>query len=386
MKNKYISKRYWKDSSTEMSAVDDKLRAFDDIINLSIGDTDINTPKIIMEKAFQDAYDGHTKYTDSRGYVELRDTISLFYKEEYKMDVKDENIMVTAGGCISMFLALEAILDDNDEVIVHTPCFTPYFQQIELSRGIPVVLETFEEENFQINIEKLESLITERTKAIILNTPGNPTGACMSLETLKNIAKVCIKHDILVVADDIYRLYCFNEPFVPISSIDGMFDRTITINSFSKDYCMTGFRIGNIIANKDIIKTIQLINENVMYTATSISQRAAIYALENRREVQPPIFEEYKKRVLYSADRISKITNMSVHKPQGSFYLFVNIKNTGLSSKEVSELLLDEAHILVIPGNAFGDAGEGYIRIALTCGVEKLKEAFDRIEKMKIFS
>lgn len=385
MKSKYISKRYWKDKSTPMGKVDELAKQFDDVIDLSLGDPDLVTHNIIIENAFEDAKAGHTKYTDFRGDPELRNEISKFYREEYDVNVEDREIMVTASGCIAMYLVMEAILDDGDEVIMHAPFFTPYPQQVELARGVPVILDTFEDEDFQINTERLEELITERTKAIVINTPNNPSGTCFTKETIENIARIAKKHDLLVIADDIYGSFSYQEPFIPIVTLDGMRERTITINSFSKDFTMTGWRIGNIIAPDYIVSIIQQINENVVFTAPSVSQRAAIHALRNRATVQPPMVEEYRNRVIYAAERINNIPKLSVLSPKGTFYLFVNIKEMGMTSAEASKLILNEAHVLGIPGNAFGDCGEGYLRIACTVNMERLKEAFDRIEKIDIF-
>lgn len=386
MKHKYIAKRYWKDQSTAMGKSDEMAKSFNDVINLSLGDPDLITDSLIIEKSYEDARAGHTKYTDFRGDPELRQEICNFYKEEYNMDVKDEEVFVCASACLGMYLALEAILDDGDEVILQAPYFTPYPQQVELARGIPVELPTYEEEDFQINIERLESLITERTKALVINSPSNPTGNCLTVETMEKIAEIAVKYDLVVIADDIYTSFSYQNPFVPFGSLPGMRDRTIILNSFSKNFTMTGWRVGNIIAPDYIIKVIQQINENVVFTAPSISQRAAIHALRHRAEVQPPMVEEYKNRMYYAAERINQIPKLSViYPPKGSFYLFVNIKASGMTSAEACDKILEEAHVLMLPGDAFGSCGEGYVRIACTVGIETLKEAFDRIEKIEAF-
>lgn len=381
-----ISGRYQKSEKTAMGEVFDFLKKYDDIINLSIGDPDIITDSSVIERMAEDAKAGHTKYTDYRGYPELRAEIAKFYKEEYDADVDDSEIFISAGGCVSMYLVMEAILNDGDEVIIPDPYFVPYPSQVELARGKAVMLPTYEEEGFQINIDRLEKLVTEKTRAIILNTPNNPTGSCLSLETMHKIAEFCEKHDIIVVADDIYTAFSFDLEFVPIMNIDSMKKRTITINSFSKNFVMTGFRVANIIAPEEVIQTIQKINENVVFTTPSVSQRAALHALRMRHQIQPAIIDEFRERVKYCRQRVSSIKNMSVLEEGGSFYVFPNIKATGLSSNEVTKLMMEEAHVLVLPGNAFGSCGEGYIRISCTVGIEKLREAFDRIEKMKIFS
>lgn len=386
MKHPFIAKRYWKDQSTAMGQSDVMAKSFDDVINLSLGDPDLITHDTIIDHAFADAKKGHTKYTDFRGDPELRQEIINYYKEEYSMDVKDEEVFVCASACLGMYLALEAIVDDGDEVILQAPYFTPYPQQVELARGIPVELPTYEEEDFQINIERLESLITERTKALVINSPSNPTGNCLTVETMEKIAAIAVKHDLIVIADDIYTAFSYQNPFVPFASLPGMQERTIVLNSFSKNFTMTGWRVGNVIAPEYIISVIQQINENVVFTAPSISQRAGIYALRHRKEIQPPMIEEYRKRMFYAAERINRIPKLSVlYPPKGSFYLFMNIKETGLTSVEAADLILKEAHVLMLPGDAFGACGEGYIRIACTVNVDTLKEAFDRIEKMASF-
>ena len=222
MKHRHISKRYWKSKATAIGQSDTLAKEFDDVINLSLGDPDIITPELIIEKAFEDAKKGHTKYTDFRGDPELREEICKFYKEDYDLDIKDEEVFVSTSGCLAMYLVMETILDDGDEVIIPSPYFTPYYQQIELARGIPVELDTYEEEDYQFNVERLESLITERTKAIVINSPSNPTGNCLTLETMKKIAEVAEKYDLVVVSDEIYTAYSFQNPFIPFRSIPGM--------------------------------------------------------------------------------------------------------------------------------------------------------------------
>lgn len=362
-------------------------KAYDDIINLSLGDPDINTPKPIIDAALRDAYKGHTKYTDFQGDPDLIQAICKFYKEEYRMDIQENQVFVCSSATAGMHVVLEGILDDGDEVILQTPYFSPYPQQVKLSRGVPVELPTYEEEDFQINGDRLEELITERTKALVINTPNNPTGSCLSCNTMKRIAEIVRRHDLLVIADDIYTDYSFEHPFVPFAALPDMAERTITLNSFSKGFNMTGWRVGHIVAPGYLTEVFKAVNENVCFTTPSISQRGAIYALEHRHELQPQLISEYRRRVYYAAERINRIPGMHViYPPKGTFYLFPNIRATGKSSEEVVDLLLQEAHVLTLPGNAFGACGEGYIRIACTVSLEKLKEAFDRIERMEIFS
>lgn len=388
MKNRFLSKRYCQNENEEtvMGKVTALAQEADDVINLSIGDPDINTPLPIIEAAFEDAKAGYTKYTDCRGYKELRDEIAKYYREEFGLQVEDDEIMVTTSGCIAMSLALEAVLDDGDEVIVPTPYFTIYKTQIELARGVLVEMDTFEEEHYQIDAARLEDCITPKTKAIIINSPNNPTGSCLTLETMKKIAEIAEKHDLVVISDEIYTIYSFADAFIPFSSLPGMKERTITINSFSKNFIMTGWRVGAVIAPPQIINTMKRIDENLVYSAPSISQRAAIKALRCRKEIQPELTARFKERVYYAAERINKIPNMHViYPPMGTFYLFLNIKDTGLTSEEAAMKIFEEAHVVMIPGNGYGTRGEGYLRIACTVDISQLKEAFDRIEKMEIF-
>lgn len=382
MKQKFLSRKFWNSVSTPMAEVVELAHKYEDLINLSLGDPDLITDSRVIKEAFTDANNGHTKYTDSLGDPELRAEIALFYKEVFGYQVQMNEIMAVVGACHGMYLVLEAILDDGDEVIVPEPYFTPYHNQIKLAGGKLVPLETYEEDDFQINIHTLKALINKRTKAIIVNTPNNPTGSCMSMDTMEALSEIAIENDLIIIADDIYGAFSFCEPFVPITTIDGMKERTITIGSFSKDYAMTGWRIGYVLAPDYLINCIRDINEGVCFTAPSISQRAAIHALRLRETIQQDIVNEYKKRVYYAYNRINQIPGMSVLSPKGSFYLFVNIKNTGYTSAEVSKKLLEKAHVLVVTGNAFGKSGEGYIRIACTVGLDKLKEAFDKIENI----
>jgi aspartate/methionine/tyrosine aminotransferase len=385
MKHKFLSKRYWNNFSTPMAEVVELAYRYDDVINLSLGDPDLITDPRIITEAFKDASKGHTRYTDSVGDPELREEILHYYKKSYGYQVGMSEVMAVVGACHGMHLVLEAILDAGDEVIVPEPYFTPYAHQIELAGGRMVPLETCEEEEFQINIERLKALITNRTKAVIINSPNNPTGAFYSRKTLEALADTAIANDLLIISDDVYGAFSFSEQFFPITTIAGMKERTITVGSFSKDYAMTGWRIGYILAPDYMIACIRDINEGVCFSAPSISQRAAIHALRLREEIQPALVAEYKKRVFHACEQIDQIVGMSVLPPQGSFYLFVNIKKTGLTSAEISKRILEEAHVLVVPGNAFGKSGEGYIRIACTVNVDKLRDAFDRIGSMEIF-
>lgn len=385
MKHKFISKKYWMETENVFGTIGDKISKIDDCINFSIGDPDITTDPRITESAFRDALEGHTKYTHIRGQIELREEIRKFYKEEYALELKDEEIMVLTSGLFGMYVTLQAVLDEGDEVLVQTPCFSSYFMQVKMAGGVPIQVPTYEEEDFQMDFKRLEEYITPKTKVLIINSPSNPTGNCLSNNTMKEIAEIAIKHDLLVIQDDIYTIYSFQEKFIPILAMPGMRERTVIVNSFSKNFLMTGWRIGNIIAPEYLIKTIAEMNEAIVFSAPTVSQRAALFALKNRKDIQPTIVDEYKQRMEYAAKRINQIPWMKViEPPKGSFYLFINIKKLGMSSQEACDMILDKAHVLFLPGNLFGDCGEGYIRLACTSGIDEIREAFDRIEKIKI--
>lgn len=382
----YLANQYKEIPRTPMGEVSENAKKYNDVIDLSLGDPDINTPQVIIDAAFSDATSGHTHYTEFLGDMEYRQGISDFYDQEYGMDYSTEEIMAVVGGCHGLFLVLEALCDPGDEILIHSPFFTPYTLQVEVAGGKFVEVPTYEEDGFQLKPENILSKITERTKALVLNYPNNPTGAVISQESLEEITKIAIEKDLLIISDEIYTSFSYDSKYIPIASLPGMKDRTIIIGSFSKDYVMTGWRIGYVAGHEKIINTIRDINEGVCFTAPSVSQRAAIAALKHRKEISPPIIELYRKRVDYVHQRVSQINKMSVSIPKGTFYMFINIKDTGIDSLTLSKMILDEAHVLTLPGSAFGSFGEGYLRIACTVDLPQLEEAFNRIAKMEIFS
>ncbi|EHL18103.1 hypothetical protein HMPREF9630_01098 [Peptoanaerobacter stomatis] len=378
MKN-FIAKKYQKIRDNAFST--NEQINYDDIIDFSIGDIDFTTDMEIINSAFEDAKKGYTSYTESSGLVELRDEICKYQKEEYGLDITNDEVFVSTSACHAMYLAMSCIIDEGDEVIIPTPHFSIYDFCIESKGGKVVYLPTYEEEDFGIDVQRLEDLINPKTKALIINTPNNPTGTCLSKENLEDIAKIVQKYDILVVADDIYTLLSFQNPFIPIASVKNMKDRVITIRSFSKDFAMTGWRIGYIIASKEYIRVVKAINDNIIYSAPSISQRAALHALRSRKKIQEFIKKEFEDRLNLAYEKISRIPKLKVLPVKGTFYMFVNIKSTGMSCEEFCEEAKEKYHILMIPGTAFGEYGQGYVRLAMTLPKDKIQEAFDRIEK-----
>lgn len=360
---------------------------YSDLIDLTIGDPDLPTSEKILEPAFEDARRGHTKYTHPMGDGELRQEICRYYQRAYGLSIDLNEVFVTTAGCIGMTEALLATINPGDEVIIPDPYFMVYPDQVRLAGGVPVFLETRGDENFALNPQRLEGLITPKTRAILINTPNNPTGAVYSKENLQQVAEICIRHNLLAICDDIYTGFVFGgAQFTPMITIEGMRHRTVCVNSFSKNFVMTGMRVGNLVAPPEIIQAVDYLNGFMMYTAPSISQRAAIYALRQAEEITPQVAAEFGRRLEYAAGRIGKIPGMSVHKPQGSIYLFPSVKESGLTSFQAVRCLLEKAHVLTMPGELFGQAGEGFLRIACTQGIPRLKEAFDRIEETQALS
>ena len=354
----------------------------DDLIDLSIGDTDLVTDEKIIQAAFDGARAGYTRYGVPKGDPQLIKKIQQVYKEDYNMDLSEDEIAATPSTLMGMALLMLAIINPQDEVIVFEPFFSCYKAQIELPGGNMVTVPTYKENNLLPVKEDLEKAITSKTKAIIVNNPTNPTGAVYNRQTLEMIAQVAKEHDLLVVADEIYTFYIYEGEFIPIRSLEGMKERTVTLNSFSKNFMMTGWRAGFVIAEPQLVKTMISIDANLVYSTPSISQRAAIKALDERQYVKNTYIPIYKERRDIAMSMAKEIPWMKLDKVDGTFYAFPYISGTGLSSVEFCNALLEKCHIVVIPGSAFGKSGEGFVRMALTVSTEKVREAFERMKKV----
>ncbi len=378
-----VARRFQNTAASPMADAMQK-QDWPDLIDLSIGDTDFVTDERITRAALEDALAGHTHYTDPQGDPELIDAICWDYARRFSMRLRREEVFVSASSCLGMSLALMAVLNPGDEVLLFSPYFFPYKEQVELAGGVPVELPTREEDGWAIDPARLEAAIGPRTRALILNNPCNPTGAAYGMDTYEAVAQAARRHELVVLVDEIYTDYMYDLPFVPFRGMPDMAERTITLNSFSKNYIMTGWRVGCIIAPPQVVRAVQAINENLVYSAPSVSQRAALHALRLRDEIGTVYTDAYKERVLYAAQRINAIPKLSVRPPQGTFYLFINIRATGLTSAQFCQKLRQQAHVAMVPGNAFGQAGEGYVRIACTVSQEKLAQAFDRIAALEL--
>lgn len=378
----FIAERFRSSGGPGLSLDTEALAKYADIIDLSIGDTDFTTDSAIIDAAFRDARSGHTHYGNPKGDPELIAAYCAAWEEDFGQKLAADHVMVSASSCMGMGLAMMAILDPGDEVIVFSPYFAIYKSQIELAGGVCVEVPTYAGEGYTIDEARLRAAVTPKTKAIIFNNPTNPTGMAYGEDTLRMLARVAEEYDLLIAADEIYTTYLFEGSYVPLRTLPGMEKRTITLNSFSKNFLMTGWRVGMLIAEPEILSVMLNINGSLIYTTPSISQRAALEALRQRARIRETYVAAYRDRIFYSAERIEKITYLSLVRPKGTFYLFPGVEKTGLSAPEFCRQLLEKAHILVTPGDAFGSTGAGHIRIACTVDIDKLKVAYDRMEKL----
>src|SRR5699024_5448042 len=301
------------------------------------------------------------------------------YKKKYDLNFKTDQVFASVGALHGTYLALMAILDPQDEVIIHEPFFSPYKEQVELAGGKAVIVPTYEKDGFQLDPEILQKAITKKTKAIIINSPNNPTGAVFSKKTVQKIAEIAKENNLFVLSDEIYEEFVYQGEFTPMAK--WAFDNTITISGFSKAFAMTGWRIGYIIAPAYVTQAMKLINENIAYSAPTLSQRAGIYALNHADELVSQVVDVFKERLTYVKKRVETIDFLELTDVKGSMYAFINVSKTGLNSVDFSKKLLDEKQVLVIPGKAFGiTTGDQHVRLAATQDMTVLKEAFDRIE------
>ena len=381
MKRNYLARRF-QNAGSGLSLDTEALSRYNDVIDLSIGDTDFVTDDAIIDAAFRDARLGHTHYGDPHGDPELISAIAQAWEEDFGQKLSEDHILITASSCLGMALVMLALLDPGDEVIVFSPYFPMYRSQIELAGGVCVDVPTYESEGYAISEARLRAAITPKTKAIIFNNPTNPTGMAYGRDTLELLSRIAQEYDLLIAADEIYTTYLYEGDYVPLRTLPGMEARTVTLNSFSKNFLMTGWRVGAILAEPELLAAMHTINGSLVYSAPSISQRAAIEALKLRGSIREKYISAYRDRIFYSADRLEKIPYLTLVRPKGTFYLFPGIEKTGLGAAEFCNALLERAHVLVSPGTPFGITGAGHFRIACTVGVEQLKEAYDRMEQL----
>ena len=353
----------------------------DNVISLSIGEPDFTTPWHVREEGIRSLEDGKTWYSPNRGFIELRQEISRWLKRHYHVNYNDkEEILVTVGGSEAIDLCLRSLISPGDEVLIPEPSFVCYVPLTEMAGGVPVVLETKAEDRFRITPEALRAKITPKTKLLILPYPNNPTGAVMRREHLEAIAEVVRENDLMVLSDEIYSALTYGDTnHVTFSAIDGMWERTIVVNGFSKAFAMTGWRLGYAVGPAQIIKAMTKLHQYGIMSAPTTAQYAAIEALKNGDEDIVYMREQYDMRRRLVVDGFNSM-GLTCFEPEGAFYVFPCIKKTGLTSEEFCERLLYEERVAVVPGSAFGDCGEGFVRVSYSYSIKHITEELSRIE------
>ncbi len=359
----------------------DLIENMSDCIALTVGQPDFVTPWHIREAAIESLSEGKTYYTSNAGTMILREEISKSLVRRFDMpkyDPKTE-VIVTVGGSEAIDIGIRAIVNSGDEIIIPEPCFVCYEPLVRMAGGVPVIVKTRFEDEFKLTPEALKAAITKKTKAVLLPYPNNPTGAILTRDELQKLADIIKEADILAVTDEIYAEMTYGGRHVSIASLDGMRERTIVISGFSKAYAMTGWRLGYVCAPEPIAKQILKIHQFAIMCAPTTSQFAAIDALQNGDPDIEMMTEEYNRRRRYIYDGLKKI-GIESFEPKGAFYIYPDIRKFGMSSDEFCERLLEEKRCAIVPGNAFGESGEGFARISYAYSVKHITAALERIE------
>ncbi|MCI9052801.1 MAG: aminotransferase class I/II-fold pyridoxal phosphate-dependent enzyme [Lachnospiraceae bacterium] len=352
-----------------------------DAISLGVGEPDFDTPWHIREEGIYSLEKGRTFYTSNAGLKELKIEICNYLKRKFEIEYSyEDEVLVTVGGSEAIDIALRAVVNPKDEVIIPQPSYVSYLPCAVLADAVPVIVKLKEEDEFRLTKQQLLDSITEKTKVVILPFPNNPTGAVMRKKDLEEIAQVIIEKDLLVISDEIYSELSYGERHVSIASLPGMKERTILINGFSKSYAMTGWRLGYATGPAEIIKQMLKIHQFAIMCAPTTSQYAAVSALQNGDKDVEQMREAYNQRRRYLVHALREM-GMECFEPFGAFYVFPSIKKFGMTSEEFASRLLQEEKVAVVPGTAFGDCGEGFLRISYAYSLEDLKKALERLER-----
>ncbi|TCS78442.1 aminotransferase class I/II-fold pyridoxal phosphate-dependent enzyme [Pectinatus cerevisiiphilus] len=353
----------------------------DDVITLGIGEPDFVTPWHIRESCVYGLEKGYTSYSTNKGMPLLRQEIAALYKRTYKINYDPaEEIIVTVGVSEAVDLALRAILNPGDEVLIPEPCYVSYKACVILAGGTPIPVPTSVEKEFRVTADDLEKYVTAKTKVLLIGYPNNPTGTILTTDELRGIAAFAQKHDLIVLSDEIYGDLTYGGlEHICFSSLPGMKDRTILFNGFSKAYAMTGWRLGYALANPVFIEAMNKIHQYTMLCAPVTAQVAGIEALQNGEGNMHKMINEYDRRRHFIYEGFCHM-GLKTFEPKGAFYIFPNIESTGMTSEEFVEKLLEREHVAVIPGNAFGECGEGFIRCSYATSIDKIAGALNRIE------
>lgn len=353
----------------------------DNVISLSVGEPDFKTPWHVREEGINSLQMGKTWYTPNRGFTALREEISNYYSRRFNLKYDPATqVLVTVGGSEAIDVAIRCLAGPGDEVIIPQPSFVCYEPLTQMAGATPVLMDTKVENEFRVVPEDLEKAITDKTKLIILPYPNNPTGGIMEKEDLEKIAQVIKKHDIMVLSDEIYAELTYNEQrHISIANIDGMYERTVVVNGFSKSYAMTGWRLGYALGPTEILSQMTKLHQFCIMSAPTTAQYAAIEALKKGDNDIESMRSEYEMRKNFIVGSFEKL-GLTCFEPKGAFYCFPCIKSTGLSSEEFCTRLIKEKHVAVVPGNAFGESGEGFIRVSYCNSLANISKAMKRIE------
>lgn len=359
----------------------DIVSEMEDVISLGVGEPDFDTPWHIRDEGIYTLEKGRTFYTSNSGLKELRVAIAEYLRRRFEVSYDPlHEILVTVGGSEGIDVALRAMLDPGDEVLIPEPCYVSYVPCVVLADGVPVTIELKEENQFRLTKEELLAAITDKTKILVMPFPNNPTGGVMRREDLEEIAQVCIEKDIYVLSDEIYSELTYGADHVSIASLPGMKERTLLINGFSKSYAMTGWRLGYICGPQVIVKQMTKIHQFAIMCAPTNSQYAAVEALRHGDADVAQMRTAYDQRRRYLMHAFKEM-GLSCFEPFGAFYVFPCIKEFGMSSDEFATRLLEEEHVAVVPGSAFGACGEGFVRISYAYSLENLKLAMERLNR-----
>ncbi len=352
-----------------------------DVISLGIGEPDFDTPWHVRESTVFALERGATHYTSNLGYLELRRALARYVRKFFGAEYNPDNeILITVGVSEALDLALRALMNPGDEVLYHEPCYVSYRATILFAHGVPITAETKPENGFRLTRAMLEAKVTPRTKVLMLNFPNNPTGAIMSRADLEDIAAFACERDLIVITDEIYGELTYDTSHTSIVSLPGLRDRTIFLHGFSKAWAMTGFRLGYACGPADLIEAMMKIHQYTMLCASSLSQKAALEALARPETDVAEMVEEYRRRRNFIAAALGDL-GLDCHRPLGAFYAFPSVKRLGLSSRDFALKLLREEKVAVVPGTAFGDCGEGFVRCAYATSLDNIKEAMQRIKR-----
>ena len=382
MSHRFINQKVQSIQPSGIRKFFDIANEIEDVISLGVGEPDFDTPWHVREEGIYTLQKGRTFYTANRGLMELRTEISNYIARNHAVQYNPATqVLVTIGGSEAIDLALRACLEPGDEVIYHEPCYVSYLPCITLADGVPVPIPLKEANDFRLTAAELEAAITPKSKALILSFPNNPTGAVMTKEDLEAIAEVIVRHDLLVITDEIYsELSYTGKKHYSLIDLPGMVERTIYINGFSKAYAMTGWRLGYCCGPEEILAQMVKIHQFAIMAAPTMSQYAGTMALKNGASDVEMMRDSYNQRRRYLMAELKRL-GIPCFEPFGAFYIFPNISQFGLSSEEFATRLIREHKVAVVPGSAFGQSGEGFVRVSYAYSIDELKQAFERIER-----